>query len=127
MKKLILSLVAMMMSMSLLALSTGPSTIPIKPNPNPNKPNQPNGSTTPLSLVRTDIEATCSMGAITFVFNEDLGNCDIEVANIDTGEVWYASCVGISSTIVYTSGSEGQYYIYIDTDSGAYTGEYNNY
>ena len=127
MKKLILSLVAMMMSMSLLALSTGPSTIPIKPNPNPNKPNPPIGSTTPLSLEKVDIEATYFMGMFTFVFNEDLGNCDIEVANIDTGEVWYTSFAGVGSTVVYTSGSEGQYYIYIDTDSGAYTGEYNNY
>ena len=125
MKKLILSLVAMMTSASLIALATGPTTIPVQPNPN--KPNPPIGSTTPLSLEKVDIEATYFMGMFTFVFNEDLGNCDIEVTNIDTGEVWYASCVGISSTIVYTSGSEGQYYIYIDTDSGAYTGEYNNY
>lgn len=80
----------------------------------------------PLSIV-TDIEATYSMGAITFVFNEDLGNCDIEVTNIDTGEVWYASFAGVGSTVVFTSGNNGQYYIYIDTDSGAYTGEYTNY
>ena len=91
------------------------------------KPTKPIGGVRPLNIYEPDIEATYSMGAITFVFNEDLGNCDIEVTNIDTGEVWYASCVGISSTIVYTSGSEGQYYIYIDTDSGAYTGEYTNY
>ena len=99
-------------------------------NPNEDivlRPNIPKNPTQrPLSIV-TDIEATYSMGAITLVFNEDLGNCDIEVTNIDTGEVWYASCVGISSTIVYTSGSEGQYHIYIDTDCGAYSGEFVNY
>ena len=91
-------------------------------------PTTPPTSGTPnRNIVSPDIEATYSMGAITFVFNEDLGNCDIEVTNIDTGEVWYTSFAGVGSTIVYTSGSEGQYYIYIDTDSGAYTGEYNNY
>ena len=91
-------------------------------------PTTPPTSGTPnRNIVSPDIEATYSMGAITFVFNEDLGNCDIEVTNIDTGEVWYASCVDISSTLVYTSGSEGQYHIYIDTDCGAYSGEFVNY
>lgn len=89
-------------------------------------PQPPTSTTTPLSLNRADIEATYFMGAITFVFNEDLGNCDIEVFNINTGEVWNVSHSGIGSAIVYTSDSHGTYYIYIDTDCGGYSGEYTN-
>ena len=107
-----------------LCLADGPK----KPTEIIIKPGQPsyNDDTRPLSLNRADIEATYFMGAITFVFNEDLGDCDIEVFNINTGEVWNASHSGIGSTIVYTSDSHGTYYIYVDTDRGAYSGEYTN-
>ena len=122
MRTLLLSIFALIVAIPLIAQKPQPDIIPIQP-PTP----KPTTGTTPLSLIVSDIEATYSMGAITFVFNEDLGNCDIEVTNIDTGEVWYASFAGVGSTVVFTSGSEGQYYLYIDTDSGAYTGEYTNY
>ena len=122
MKKLLLTVLALFVSMSLFALNLEPGYIPI----NPNKPKPPKGDTTPLSLNRADIEATYFMGAITFVFNEDLGDCDIEVFNINTGEVWNASHSGVGSAIVYTSDSHGTYYIYVDTDRGAYSGEYTN-
>lgn len=124
MKKLLLIAWALFISMSLFALNLEPEYIPIIPNPD--KPNPPKGDTTPLSLNRADIEATYFMGAITFVFNEDLGDCDIEVLNINTGEVWNASHSGVGSAIVYTSDSHGTYYIYIDTDCGGYSGEYTN-
>ena len=81
-------------------------------------------TTRPLSFVAPDIEATYFMDAITFVFNADLGNCIIDVININTGDTWSTSCDSIGSTSLYLSGDSGNYMIYIDTENGAYTGEF---
>ena len=88
------------------------------------KPTKPIGGVRPRTITDSDIEATYFMEAITFVFNTDLGNCIIDVININTGDTWSASCDGIGSTSIYTSGDEGNYMIYIDTENGAYTGEF---
>ena len=124
MKQYLLSLGFMMFAVASLALNNQPNSIPIRPNPDITKPIPPKDDVTPLTLDYPDIEATYFMDAITFVFNADLGNCIIDVININTGDTWSASCDGIGSTSIYTSGDEGNYMIYIDTENGAYTGEF---
>ena len=89
-------------------------------------PKQPshNSNTRPLSIVEPDIEASYYMGAITFVFNEDLGDCNIEVLNIATGDMWSASHSGAGATVLYTSEQSGTYLIFVDSDRGTYGGEF---
>ena len=121
MKKIFIVLVAMFITFPVIA--DNPTNKPADIVILPQKPKIPSSTTRPLS-VAPDIEATYFMDAITFVFNTDLGNCIIDVININTGDTWSASCDGIGSTSIYTSGDEGNYMIYIDTENGAYTGEF---
>ena len=121
MKKIFIVLVAMFITFPVIA--DNPTNKPADIVILPQKPKIPSSTTRPLS-VAPDIEATYFMEAITFVFNADLGNCIIDVININTGDTWSASCDGIGSTSIYTSGDEGNYMIYIDTENGAYTGEF---
>lgn len=116
----------------LLFLSFGLGCICFASNPNTPKkdiiisPKQPshNSNTRPLSIVEPDIEASYYMGAITFVFNEDLGDCNIEVLNIATGDMWSASHSGAGATVLYTSEQSGTYLIFVDSDRGTYGGEF---
>lgn len=128
MRKLLLSIALLFASMSLMAETPQYIPIPINPNPNPTPtPTQPNPNPIPggqpLSIVEPDIEASYCMGAITFVFNEDLGDCNIEVLNIATGDMWSASHSGAGATVLYTSEQSGTYLIFVDSDRGTYSGE----
>lgn len=91
--------------------------IPInKKNPDPLKGK-------PRSIVDNDIEATYHMGALTIVFNTDLGDADIIVCNLNTGDVWSGGVSGMGIETILLSGDEGYYTITIYTDNGEYYGE----
>ena len=77
----------------------------------------------PLSL-RSDIEASYFNGALTVVFNADLGDADIVVTNLTTGDMWSNSVSGVGATTLLLSGEEGYYEILIYTDCGEYSGEF---
>lgn len=77
----------------------------------------------PLSLI-ADIEASYYNGALTVVFNADLGNADIVVSNLTTGDTWSDSVTGVDSATLLLSGDEGYYEILIYTDGGDYSGEF---
>lgn len=78
----------------------------------------------PRSLVERDIEATYCAGVLTVMFNENLGDSDVTVANVSTGEVWSNSVNGFGVVTLLLSGDEGYYHITIDTEEGQYTGEF---
>ncbi|MBR2367351.1 MAG: hypothetical protein IKA81_01910 [Alistipes sp.] len=122
MKRIFIVLVAMFITFPVIA--DNPTNKPADIVILPQKPKIPSSTTRPLSFVAPDIEATYYMEAITFVFNADLGNCIIDVININTGDTRSASYDGIGSTSLYLSGDSGNYMIYIDTENGAYTGEF---
>ena len=118
MKKLIILLTAILIASVAIADNPKP-TIPLGPipiNPDPLNPNPQ-----PLSL-RSDIEASYFNGALTVVFNADLGDADIVVSNLATDEMWSDSVSGIGATTLLLSGEEGYYEILIYTDCGEYTG-----
>mgnify|MGYP003431578472 FL=1 len=87
------------------------------------KPEPPTGSTKPLSLL-SDIEASYFNGALTIVFNADLGDADIVVSNLTTGDMWSESVSGVGAATLLLSGDEGYYEILIYTDCGDYSGEF---
>ena len=120
MRKLIILLSAILIAS--VAIADNPKqTIPIDPipiNPDPLNPNPK-----PLSL-RSDIEASYFNGALTVVFNADLGDADIVVSNLATGEMWSDSVSGVGATTLLLSGDEGYYEILIYTDCGNYSGEF---
>ena len=95
-----------------------PVEIPIK-----GSSTEGNGDIMPLSL-RSDIEASYFNGALTVVFNADLGDADIVVSNLTTGDMWSDSVSGVGATTLLLSGEEGYYEILIYTDCGEYTGEF---
>lgn len=78
----------------------------------------------PRSIVERDVEATYCNGILTVVFNENLGDSNITVTNISSGEVWSDSVSGYGVATLFLSGDEGYYYISIETDNGQYTGEF---
>ena len=92
-------------------------TVEIKPFPTKNPPVKPR------SIVDNDIEATYYAGALTLIFNNDLGNADIVVCNHDTGDVWCGSINGMGIEALLLSGEDGYYTITIYTDNGEYYGE----
>ncbi len=83
----------------------------------------PTTDNVPLSL-RSDIEASYYNGALTIVFNADLGNADIVVSNLATGDIWSESVSGVGVATLLLSGDEGYYEILIYTDCGNYSGEF---
>lgn len=90
--------------------------IPIPPTP-------PKNDGKPRSIVDNDIEATYHMGALTIVFNTDLGDADIIVCNLNTGDVWSGGVSGMGIETILLSGEDGYYTINIYTDNGEYYGE----
>ena len=88
------------------------------------KKKQDKPSIKPRSIVEQDIEATYCDGILTVVFNENLGDSNITVTNISSGEVWSDSVSGYGVATLFLAGDEGYYYISIETDNGQYTGEF---
>ena len=120
MRKLIILLSAILIASVAIADNPKP-TIPIGPIPiNPKPLNQ---NPKPLSLC-SDIEASYYNGALTIVFNADLGNADIVVSNLATGDIWSESVSGVGVATLLLSGDEGYYEILIYTDCGNYSGEF---
>ena len=89
------------------------------------RPTKPIVPVKPRSITESDIEAYYSNEALTLIFNTDLGDADIVVTNITTGDIWSGSASGICSTTIALSGDEGYYQISIFTDNEEYFGEFN--
>ena len=79
----------------------------------------------PKSLVLSDIEAYYGNEALTLIFNNDLGDADIVVTNLTTGDVWNDSVSGVCSTTILLSGDDGYYQISIFTENEEYFGEFS--
>ena len=120
MKKLITLLCAILIASVAIADKPKPpqtgTPIPINPTPINPKPQ-------PKSYL-ADIEASYFNGALTVVFNADLGDADIVVSNLTTGEMWSDSVSGVGATTLLLSGEDGYYEILIYTDCGEYSGEF---
>ena len=88
------------------------------------KPAQPKNPTIkPRTIVDCGIEVNYYAGALTFIFNRDLGDADIVVCNLNTGDVWSGGVSGMGIETILLSGDEGYYTINIYTDNGEYYGE----
>ena len=88
----------------------------------------PNGTKRPAkprTIVVDDINAYYSNEMLTLIFNNDLGDADIVVTNLTTGDVWNDSVSGVCSTTILLSGDEGYYQISIFTENEEYFGEFN--
>ena len=120
MRKLIILLSAILIASVAIADNPKPpqTGTPIPINPIPINP-----LPQPLSLL-SDIEANYFNGALTIVFNADLGDADIVVSNLTTGDMWSESVSGVGAATLLLSGDEGYYEILIYTDCGDYTGEF---
>ena len=92
----------------------------IKPIKNPSQ----NNDYRPLNIVKSEIEAFYHLGTLTFIFNNDLGNIDITVTNLSTGDAWFESNCGVCTSTITLSGDSGCYIIEIQADNGYYTGEF---
>ncbi len=88
------------------------------------KPFKPQPPIKPRSIVEPDIAAYYSNGTITIVFNADLGEADIVVTNLSTGDVWSDNVEGLCTTSIMLSDDAGYYTITIQTDEGDYYGEF---
>lgn len=124
MKQLLLTLLIAFSSSILLGnqINDGPSKhaiIIIK-----DKVQVPNSSSKPRTLIESDIEAYYYENAITFILNTDLGNCDITVTNITTGDIWHDNVCGAGITTTILSQNMGYFTIDIETDYGHYYGEF---
>ena len=78
----------------------------------------------PRSITESDIEAYYNNETLTLVFNKDLGDADIVVTNLATGDVWNDSVSGVCTTSIILSGDEGYYQVVIYTDNEEYAGEF---
>lgn len=87
----------------------------------PHRPKLP--GTIPLCLTN-DIEASYYDGVLTLMFNVDLGDADITVTNLSTGDIWWDSVSGVGATAIMLSGDEGYYEVHITTDRGEYSGAF---
>ena len=120
MRKLITLLSAILIASVAIADNPKP-TIPLGPIPINPKPLNPKPKPKSLTAV---IEASYFNGALTVVFNADLGDADIVVSNLTTGEMWSDSVSGVGATTLLLSGEEGYYEILIYTECGEYSGEF---
>lgn len=118
MKKLITFLCAFLIASVVIADKPKPPIAPIPISPIPINPKPQ-----PKSLI-ADIEASYYNGVLTIVFNTDLGDANIVVSNLATGEMWSDSVAGVGATTLLLSGEEGYYEILIYTDCGNYSGEF---
>lgn len=120
MKNFFATFLAAIIATIVCAQTSNPKTdIPITP-----KPNIPTSSTKPRTVLFNDIEAYYCDNTITIIFNVDLGIADISIINSITGDMYYASHNGVGCTMVNITDDTGTYQIYIDTDDGAYSGEF---
>ena len=118
MRRLFLSLLAL--TVCFVALADNPKTPPPgTPIPIDPKPVIP----LPLSLY-ADIEASYYDGVVTLVVNRDLGVADIVVVNMTSGDQWSDTILGVGTTSIILDGESGEYYIYIYTDYGEYSGTF---
>lgn len=119
---LLLLIAAFLPLTSVVAQSNVPTLIPDLVVPI--KPYKPQPPIKPRSIVEPDIAAYYSNGAITIVFNADLGEADIVVTNLTTGDVWSDNVEGLCTTSIMLSDDAGYYTITIQTDEGDYYGEF---
>lgn len=79
----------------------------------------------PRSITESDIEAYYSNEVLTLIFNKDLGDADIVVTNLTTGDMWNGSVSGVCTTTILLSGDEGYYQVVIYTENEEYFGEFS--
>lgn len=112
---------------STFVFADNPTTPPTPPTPPaipiPIDPTNPYPILAPLTL-EADIDASYYNGALTLMFNVDLGDADITVTNLSTGDIWWDSVSGVGATAIMLSGDEGYYEVHITTDRGEYTGAF---
>lgn len=120
---LLLLIAAFLPLTSVVAQSNVPTLIPDLVVPI--KPYKPQPPIKPRSIVEPDIAAYYSNGAITIVFNADLGEADIVVTNLTTGDAWSDSVEGMGTTSIMLSDDAGYYTITICTEAGDYYGEFS--
>ena len=92
--------------------------IPLMPKPIPTKP-------IPRQVVDCGIEAFYVDGIIILDFVENLGDADIVVTNLTTGDMWNGSVSGVCTTTILLSGDEGYYQVVIYTENEEYFGEFS--
>lgn len=120
---LLLLIAAFLPLTSVVAQSNVPTLIPDLVVPI--KPYKPQPPIKPRSIVEPDIAAYYSNGAITIVFNADLGDADIVVTNLTTGDAWSDNVEGMGTTSIMLSDDAGYYTITIYTEAGDYYGEFS--
>lgn len=120
---LLLLIAAFLPLTSVVAQSNVPTLIPDLVVPI--KPYKPQPPIKPRSIVEPDIAAYYSNGTITIVFNADLGEADIVVTNLSTGDVWSDNVEGMGTTSIMLSDDAGYYTITIYTEAGDYYGEFS--
>lgn len=125
MKRLLLITVISVMSSFGLIANQAVDNPTLPPKPIVIKP----GPTTPPDIIpltlETDIEASYWDGAVSIVFNVDLGVADIVITNHNTGEQWYGICAGAGGVVIPTSTDAGYYTITISTANMTYSGEFS--
>lgn len=102
---------------------TTPPTLPPTLPHIPINPSDPYPNPKPLTL-DADIDASYYDGVLTLMFNVDLGDADITVTNLSTGDIWWDSVSGVGTTAIMLSGDEGYYEVHITTDRGEYSGAF---
>ena len=107
---------------STFVFADNPTTPPTLPQI-PIGPSDPTPVPKPLTL-DADIDASYYDGVLTLIFNVDLGDADITVTNLSTGDIWWDSVSGVGTTAIMLSGDEGYYEVHISTDRGEYSGAF---
>lgn len=107
---------------STFVFADNPTTPPTLPQI-PIDPSNPKPIPSPLTL-DADIDASYYDGVLTLMFNVDLGDADITVTNLSTGDIWWDSVSGVGATAIMLSGDEGYYEVHITTDRGEYSGAF---
>lgn len=122
MRRFFLTIGSLLLMSEAMAFSVSDGPVIIIPNPAGPPVNIP--PIKPKQIVADDITAEYHNGVLVLMFNADLGDADIVVSNLATGDSWSDSFSGYGSTSIILSGDSGYYTIDITTDYGTYYGEF---
>lgn len=122
MRRFFLTISTLLLMSEAMAFSASDGPVIIIPNPINPPVNTP--PIRPKQVVADDITAEYNNGVLVLMFNADLGDADIVVSNLATGDSWSDSFSGYGSTTIFLSGDSGYYTIDITTDSGSYYGSF---
>lgn len=122
MRRFFLTISTLLLMSEAMAFSASDGPVIIIPNPVNPPVNIP--PIKPKQVVADDITAEYNNGVLVLMFNADLGDADIVVSNLATGDSWSDSFSGYGSTTIILSGDSGYYTIDITTDYGTYYGSF---